>query len=178
MAGMHLPVPRARSERLVVQDLEDELLVYDLDRHRAHSLNATAALVWRHCDGRTSVGEVATLLERELGLPPNEDVVWLALRRLQAAHLLRDRLALAEGADTARRTLVRRLGLAGGLAMLLPVVESIVAPTPAYAQTPVQNCTPGTQCAICRRNLQEIGKCCNSVCRDDVAARNVCNCPL
>jgi hypothetical protein len=176
MAGTHLPVPRARSERLVVQDLEDEVLVYDLDRHRAHSLNPTAALVWRQCDGRTSVAEVATLLERELGLPPDEDVVWLALRRLQAAHLLRDQLAWEERANPSRRTLVRRLGLAGGLALMLPVVESIVAPTPAYAVTPVQNCTASTQCVICRRNQNEIGKCCGNSCRDDVAARNVCNC--
>src|SRR5262245_19716845 len=114
MAGMHQPVPRARSERLIVEELEDELLVYDLDRHRAHSLNPSAALVWRHCDGRASVAEVATLLEQQLGLPRDEEVVWLALRRLQSAHLLHDRLAEESGAQPSRRTLVRRLGLVSG----------------------------------------------------------------
>ena len=48
-------VPRARKEGLVVQDMPDELLVYDVDRHKAHCLNQTAALVWKRCDGKTSV---------------------------------------------------------------------------------------------------------------------------
>ena len=40
--------PRARTEGLVVTELPDELLVYDLERHRAHCLNPTAALVFKH----------------------------------------------------------------------------------------------------------------------------------
>src|SRR5207302_9341317 len=39
--------PTAREEALVVEDLADETLVYDLDRDKAHSLNATAAAVDR-----------------------------------------------------------------------------------------------------------------------------------
>ena len=40
--------PRARTEGLVVTELPDELLVYDLERHRAYCLNPTAALVFKH----------------------------------------------------------------------------------------------------------------------------------
>ena len=58
--------PHARKEGLVVKELPDELLVYDLERHRAHCLNPTAALVWKHSDGQTSVEEIATLLHAEL----------------------------------------------------------------------------------------------------------------
>jgi len=54
--------PLARQDRLVVQELSEEVLVYDLDRHRAHCLNRTAALIWRHCDGSTSVAEMARRL--------------------------------------------------------------------------------------------------------------------
>src|SRR5207248_2525045 len=40
--------PSARQDRLVVQELSDEVLVYDLDRHRAHCLNRAASLPqWR-----------------------------------------------------------------------------------------------------------------------------------
>ena len=53
------PLPRMREQGLVVDDLPDEVLVYDLDRHQAHCLNRTAALVWRHCDGQTTVKEIA-----------------------------------------------------------------------------------------------------------------------
>src|SRR5437879_10417193 len=115
MESQHRPVPRARNEGLVVQELPDELLVYDLERHRSHCLNRTAALVWRHCDGKTTVTEIANLLQRELSVPADEEAVWLALDRLDRAHLLRERLTLpASAARTSRRALVRKLAMAGG----------------------------------------------------------------
>ena len=55
-------MPRARQDELVVEELPDETLVYDLKRHEAHCLNRTSALAWRRCDGRTTVAEVAVLL--------------------------------------------------------------------------------------------------------------------
>ena len=39
-------MPRARQDELVVEELQDETLVYDLERHKARCLNRTAALVW------------------------------------------------------------------------------------------------------------------------------------
>ena len=44
--------PLARSEELVIEELGDELLVYDERTQRAHCLSATAARVWRACDGK------------------------------------------------------------------------------------------------------------------------------
>ena len=61
-ASVSALAPRRRQDRLVVRELGDELLVYDLDRHRACCLNASAALVWRHCDGHTPVTEIAKRL--------------------------------------------------------------------------------------------------------------------
>ena len=94
--------PQVRKDGLVVKELPDEMLVYDLERHRAHCLNPTAALVWKRCDGRTSVKEIATLLQKELKTLPgkpgkpgkvDEKLVWLALDRLGKAHLLEERLS-------------------------------------------------------------------------------------
>ena len=45
------PRPLARSRARVVQPAGDELLVYDLERHRAYILNRTSPLVWRLCEG-------------------------------------------------------------------------------------------------------------------------------
>ena len=56
-------MPRARQEKLLVHELTDEVLVYDLKRHKAHSLNKTAALVWQRCDGKSGVTEITRLLE-------------------------------------------------------------------------------------------------------------------
>lgn len=127
---------RARDHRLVVHELEDELLVYDLDRHKAHCLNRTAAIVWRNCDGQTTVAELATRLEKALKVPVDEAVVWLALSRLGRAGLLRERVTPAAGAPVpSRREVMRKFAHLGGVSVLLPLVTSIVAPTAAQAAT-------------------------------------------
>ena len=140
--------PEARRDNLLVEALEDELLVYDVERHRAHSLNGTAALVWRHCDGLKTTGDLALLLHRELGLPVDERLVWLALDRLEQAHLLRERPARpVDAGRMSRRQVVHQLGLASGMALLLPAVTSMAVPTLAMAQSPVNGGGPGgTRC--------------------------------
>ena len=125
-------MPRARQDELVVEELPDETLVYDLKRHKARCLNRTAALVWRHCDGQTSVAEVAALLEEQLAIPADEAVVWMALDRLSRTHLLSDPVTLpADRTQYSRRQMLRTLRRAAGISLLLPVIESIVAPLAA-----------------------------------------------
>ena len=122
-------MPRAREEELVVEELPDETLVYDLKSHKARCLNPTAALVWSHCDGQTSVAEMATMLESELETPVDEAVVWMALDRLGRSRLLTEQVTLpADRAEYSRRAVLRTIGRAAGIALFLPVVGSIVAP--------------------------------------------------
>jgi hypothetical protein len=128
-------LPRAREEGLLLQELDGELLVYNQQTNRASCLNPTAALVFRLCDGKTTVAQMAARLQAELDLPADEAVVWLALERLGKVGLLGERPARPEGARLTRRELAGRLGLVGSLALLLPAVTSIVAPTPAQAAT-------------------------------------------
>jgi hypothetical protein len=153
-------LPSARKDELVVRDLPDETLVYDLKRHKAHCLNRTAALVWRSCDGRTTTAEIAGRLGEATGMAGDEEVVRLALEGLGRAHLLQERVARAgDGVRVSRRDVARRLGLTAGLTALLPVVMSIVAPTPAEAGSCIAAgvscetgahgkavCCPGCQC--------------------------------
>jgi hypothetical protein len=130
-----------RRDRLLIQEVGDELVVYDEQRHQAHSLNRTAALVWRHCDGHSSITELAALLESELGIQADEGLVWLALNRLEKAHLLREPLTRPRiGAGISRRQVVRKLGLVGTLTFLVPVVTTLIAPTPAMAQSSQNPC--------------------------------------
>jgi hypothetical protein len=164
-------LPRAREEDLIVQDLPDEVLVYDLKRHRAHSLNRTAALVWRACDGQTTFTEMAAILHRELNLPQDEDVVRLALDRLRRARLLEGRVSpSAQAANASRRDLMRRLSLVGGLALLLPVVDSITSPAAAQTVSFIDD-------DLC--NAANVGKCCSEtrkLCRQAGSSSNYqCN---
>ncbi len=140
--------PSARREGLVVTELRNELLVYDRESHRAHCLNPTAALVFKHSDGNTSVAELSRLLSRELDAPADEGLVWLSLERLARASLLETRPTPPPTAEGwSRRDLVRRAGLA---AALLPAVSSILAPKSAEAAAScVTSCAgrpPGTPC--------------------------------
>src|SRR5260370_15591205 len=78
---------RARKERTVTQRLGDELLGYDLDRHKGHCLNRAAAYVWQHCDGVRTADEIARALHRETGLPTDESIVLPALKQPSKANI-------------------------------------------------------------------------------------------
>src|SRR6187397_647107 len=96
--------PRAREEKLLVEKMADELVVFDQERNKAHRLNPTAALVWRHCDGQKSITDLVGLLRQELNEVADENLVWVTLDRLSAAHLLQEPLQRsAEQARTSRR---------------------------------------------------------------------------
>ena len=114
----------------------DETVVYDEQRNHIHRLNQTAALVWRHCDGRRTTGDLARVVQGELGSPFTEEMVWLALDRLEKEHLLQDRLVRPETAgQITRRQMLRKAAFVGGATLLLPVVQSMIAPTPAMAMS-------------------------------------------
>lgn len=128
---MALVRPRARKERMVTQMLGDELLVYDLDRNQVHCLNRVAAYVWHQCDGARTASEIARASHRELGLPADEGIVWLALKQLNRANLLVEPIDRPlQVRMESRRQLLKRIG---HVAVGLPLVATILAPTAAQA---------------------------------------------
>jgi hypothetical protein len=149
--------PQARDEGIIVRELPDETLVYDLERHKAHCLNRTAATVWRLCDGTKDEATLAALVGRELGARASEDLVRLALDELGRARLLREKMPRSSGPRVSRRRVIERLGQA----IALPLIVSIVSPTAAQAAscrlpTPVtpSNCNAG--------NPNALGCCCTN----------------
>jgi len=126
--------PKARQAEIVVQEVFDELVIYDLAEDRVHSLNPTAAFVWQQCDGRRTPAELAALLQQKFNTPHAEPLLALTLDRLATARLLKT----TGTSPTGRRVLTRRemLRLAGVGLALLPVIASIVAPTAAQANSP------------------------------------------
>jgi hypothetical protein len=156
MKSKEQSLPRARREGLLVQELADELLVYDRTRHRAHCLNQTAAMVWQRCDGMTSVNQMARLLGEATDSPVDEAVVWLAFDQLAKAQLLEDHAGWHGQSGISRREVIRRIGTAAAVA--LPVVSSIVAPRAVQAATCLGSgaaCTSSAQCCslLCNSNV-------------------------
>jgi len=153
-------VPKARQEQLIVKELPDELLIYDLQTDKAHCLNETAALVWKNCDGHKTVEQLRELMEENAGSPVPQEMVWLALDQLETFRLL-DEAALkpVQFAGMSRRDMVRRVGIA---AIALPVILSIVSPTAAQGASglpPGACCGSPGQCASnsCSQNPTCVG---------------------
>jgi Coenzyme PQQ synthesis protein D (PqqD) len=154
------PMPKAKTARLIVREIDGETLVYDRSRDAASCLNEFAAKVWRECDGETSVAEIAAALGED------ERAVWLALHQLTKAHLLTEAIAFPPDISAAksRREVGARLGL-GATAF----VASIVAPMPAQAASclaPLSPCSVGgAPCCspvggfafTCRKPLDGVG---------------------
>jgi len=146
-------LPAARQDRLVVQELPDETLIYDLDRDKAHCLNQTAAFVWKQCDGRTSPAKLAKAFEKEFGAVADEAMIWLALDQLEKFHLLEGRLERPAVMNRlSRRSLMRSMGLAAVIAV--PLVTSMTIPTVLAFSSCAQNGDP------CFGN----GNCCSNNC--------------
>lgn len=122
--------PIARKEKLVVQEMPDEVLVYDLESNKAHCLNQTAAFVWKNCDGSNSISDIAVDLERISGNKISDDLIWLAIDQLSERNLL-EKEVKSEFAGESRRTVLKKIGLASVIA--LPIIASLTAPTAALA---------------------------------------------
>jgi Coenzyme PQQ synthesis protein D (PqqD) len=126
-------LPQARQEQLLVRVVADETVIYDLTRGKVHCLNRTAALVWRRCDGRTTVAEVFADLATDLGQPAAEEVVLLALEQLSRRHLLLTEVAApVEEHRTRRREVLKQLAAA---LVALPVIMSLAAPASAQMKS-------------------------------------------
>lgn len=161
---MNANLPAARKKSLIIKELANETLVYDLETDKAHCLNLTAARVWKNCDGKRTVAQLRELIGKETGCPVPPEVVWLALDQLEEFSLLeapvrRPALLLS----TSRRQMVRLVGTA---AIALPIITSIVAPGAAQAASKVccQNspqCPPGMNCNVPDANCGAFPKHCS-----------------
>jgi hypothetical protein len=116
--------PQADEAGLLIESLGDELLVCDPSRDTAHVLNATAAKVWRACDGSRDL--VALQEHCEL----DRDTVELALQQLRDCGLLSEP---EHHASISRREMLRKGVIAAGLGAVLPVIQSVTVPAAAAA---------------------------------------------
>lgn len=145
--GTEMLAPRARSAGLVVRDLDEEVLIYDVQRESAYALNRLAGLVWKHCDGTTTVGEMPDLLAAQLGDQISLDTVWQAVSRLSDDGLLEEQANQPAARIMTRRDMMQKVALAGSVAL----ITSIAVPASAALAACIANacragCTVGANC--------------------------------
>lgn len=141
--------PLSRRENIVTQQLDGEVLVYDLAKNKAFCLNETSAIVWEMCDGNHTIGEISRKLSERLNSSAREDLVWLAIDELKKENLI----ANSEDVENkfeglSRREVIKKVGL--GTMIALPLISTLVAPVATNAQsvTAIPLC-PVTNPAFC-----------------------------
>src|SRR5688500_3963252 len=80
--------PVARQIGLVVQEMSNEVLIYDFDRDKSHCQNESAAFVCRISDGTRSFSDIVQEFENQGIGKVSDDFVWLALDQLAEKSLL------------------------------------------------------------------------------------------
>lgn len=131
-------LPQARTENIVVRNLKDEVLIYDLATDRALCLNRTAGRIFECCDGRRTFED----LKREFQF--TDDLIYLSLDELRKHQLIADEY-VSPLAGMSRREAVRRVGLATMTA--LPVVIRLTAPAAAEAASNQARAANGQTCS-------------------------------
>ncbi len=151
--------PIARTSGIVIQEVPEEVLVYDLDTNKAHCLNQTAALIWKACDGKRSISDIAKYVESLAGSNVSDDFVWLAIDQLNENNLLEQEIS-ANFNGLSRRDVIKRIGLSTMIAV--PVIASLVAPQSAMAATSC-GCNNNLECGPTTPNSQCPANTCNGL---------------
>jgi hypothetical protein len=118
--------PTARSENLIIEELDRGVVVYDSLTQQAHALDPMAASVWRAADGHRTVSELADVTGLE------KPAVVATLDQLH------ERGLFEAGSSVSRRAMLRRTASLGAAAIAAaPLIETVVIPTAAaHASTP------------------------------------------
>ena len=132
--------PTTRKTDIIVQEMNDEVLIYDLQIDKAYCLNETSATVYQLCDGSNSVADIKQAIGGKLKKPVGEDLIWLALDQLKENNLLEKSNELEINFNgMSRREVIRKAGFASMIA--LPIISSLIAPTTANAASAAVSCS-------------------------------------
>lgn len=174
--------PISLKNNVLVQELEKELLLYDLDRNKAFCLNETSLMVWNLCDGENTVEDIRHKVSIQLKTNIPEEIIWLTLEGLKNEKLLNNHKEITinfKGLN--RREIIKKVGFSTLIA--LPLISTIVSPNAAAAQSQV--CRSSTTCLCADASCLEFGAiavlqtpCTSSTCSDTGGVNCWCRGPF
>jgi hypothetical protein len=155
------PVYSTRTDQLVVQDVGDDLLIYDQLLDTAHCLSEAAAQVWRCCKGGATADAIAVQFAAQ-GASNDE-----ALEMAEAAisELAEKQLLVASNATAeliSRRHALRRLAGVGAAAVAAPLIVSAAVPKSAEAHGSPPTCAQNGQACTPANTANTANNCCTS----------------
>ncbi len=112
--------PNAKSSEILQQSSGAELLIYNVEKNQAFCLNQTSTIIYNLCDGTNEISLIAKKTQFPL------EVVQLAVNTLSKQGLLTEEVKLT----VSRRNLLRNVAITS---VVLPIIETIVAPISAHA---------------------------------------------
>ena len=155
--------PETRNENIVIQEMNKEILIYDLNTNKAFCLNETSAIIYQLCDGTRNIHEIVQSFNQITKNSITDDLIWLALDKFKQDNLLEDDSIEINFNGLSRLQVIKKVGLASLIA--LPLVSSVVAPTAGMAASlaPTNQplnaaCSAPSQCAS--GNCFNNSKCC------------------
>jgi hypothetical protein len=160
--------PQARTEGIIDERVDEDLVLYDRETRTAHSLSAAAALVWERCDGKRSATEIAHECKLEPALADQ------ALAELSERGLL---VELPESLIS-RRQAAKRLAKVGSVALVAPLIYSVAIPAAAAAASPTA-CAAVTCASGNTKGSAASQTAANAVCSTNTVAcrgTSTCNC--
>lgn len=129
--------PIGLRNNVLTQDLDKELLLYDLARDKVFCLNETSMVIWNLCDGENTVENLRRKVSSQLKTNINEELIWLTLDMLKSEQLLSNHLEVTINFNgLSRREVIKKVGLS--TMVTLPFVSAVIAPNAAAAQS--QSC--------------------------------------
>jgi hypothetical protein len=159
--------PKARTEGVLVERVGDELVVYDQASQMGHCLSATAASVWKHCDGCLAPAEIADVLRLEL------TTVQQAVDELHGCGLLDDQADLEH--RYSRREAAVKFARVGGAGFMAPLIYSVaIAPATAAASACVANGSTENLCAAGSGQTAADARCCSGTCYQSNIGTKTC----
>lgn len=127
-------LPRVRPG-LLRHRLDDQALVYDARADKVHLLDPTTACVLELLEeGKWTADRITEEVARRVNVAPSDALLALSLDELRKADLLDSSTTpLPPVTDLRRREMLRKIGLAGAAALLIPAITTLTA-KPAGAQ--------------------------------------------
>jgi hypothetical protein len=124
---MQTKYPLARSERLLVENVGLETVIYDLNTNDAHALKPLAAAVFMYANGQNSAADIAELAAYRLATPVTTDDVLETVAQLEELGLTEAQPVSVLDSGISRRTALKTFAAVGAGTMLISTVSASAA---------------------------------------------------